>query len=432
MKFETALGLFALTICLACSDRSEIGSNFFSKGSLDLIYSDTVTVHASTVLIDSLDTSTATRMLVGYHKDTDLGNLTCNAYFNLGPDDATSLEEVNTAYSRLSLILYYDNYSYYDTVGMQTFSVHRLKEFIEAAGDGKLYNTSAFAYDENPLGQLSFIAFPNRLDSIEIPLTDELGEQLYALSKASSTKLSNSGEFLNLLRGFIVKADTSINGAILGFSTNAQLRLYYFDKSVQPTEEKHLSFSIDGSASATAYFNSIKGDRRNTLLAELKTRRDPINADVTNDRFYLQGGSGLIMRIELPYIKSILQDDENLIIAAAFLKIKPIRSVDRVNCALPPELKVYTVNGRNEILSEFSSAQLVVDGYLDRDSYYLLEIKSYVQQQLAIDEFNNYALLLQISDDELASSVTRLYGGGPDSDNELEIGLQVVTVDVEN
>lgn len=431
MKLKLALVLF-LAITCACSDPSEIGSNFFNEGSLDLVYNDTITVRTSTVLTDSLVTGSATRLLVGYHRDEDLGPLTCDAYFNLGPDDATSLEDVNTTYSRFSLILTYDNYSYYDTTGVQTYYVHRLTKEIEAMDDGNLYNTSKVAYDPAPLGQLSFTPYPNRLDSIEIPLSDELGKQLYELSKSSSTQVLNSEDFRDLLRGIVVKADTTVNGAILGFSTNPELRLYYYDRSIQPTDEKYLSYSVESSSSATTYFNSIKGDRSGTSLADLKTRKYALASDVTDNRFYLQGGSGLLLRIELPYIRSILQNDENLILSAAYLKIKPVHNSNRVNCALPEQLTVYNVNGRNEILSEFGSAQLIVDEYLDRDSYYYLDVKTYVKQQLAIDEFNSYALLLQISDEELASSVTRLYAGDQHSDDKLEVALHVVTVDVED
>lgn len=419
-------------IFYACSDPSEIGSNFFNEGSLNLVYHDTITVRASTVLMDSLVTSTATRLLVGHHLDGDLGALTCDAYFNLGPDDASTLEDVNTTYSRISLVLSYDNYSYYDTAATQIFLVHRLTEAIEASDDGNLYNTSTISYEANPLGKLSFIAYPNRVDSIEIPLTDELGIQFYELSKNSSTQILNSAEFQELLPGIVVKADASVNGPILGFSTNAELRLYYFDNRILPAEEKYLSFSTEGSAAATKYFNSIRGDRSNTLLTHLETRRHPVASDITNDRFYLQGGCGLVLRIELPYIRSILQDNENLILSAAYLKIKPIDNSNRINCTLPSELKVYNVNGKNEILSEYGSAQLIVDKYPGHDSYYSLDIKTHVKQQIAIDEFNSYALLLQISDEELASSVTRLYAGNQQSDNELEIALHVVTVDVED
>lgn len=432
MNLKTATRLLLVIICYGCSDPSQIGSNFFNEGSLDLVYNDTITVRTSTVLIDSLVTSNATRLLVGHHLDEDLGSLTCAAYFNLGPDDASSLEDTHTTYSRFSLILSYDNYSYYDTAVAQTFFVHRLTEDIEAKDDGNLYNTSAVSYNENPLGELSFIAFPNKLDSVEIPLTDELGLQLYELSKSSSTQVSNSIEFQKLLRGIVVKADTSVNGPILGFSTNAELRLYYYDRSIQPTEEKYLSFSIEGSSSPTKYFNSIIGDRTNTALADLETRKYPLRSDITNDRFYLQGGCGLVLRIELPYIRSILQDDENLILSSAWLKIKPIHNSDRVNCALPSELTVYNVNAKNELLSEFGSAQLIADPYLDRDSYYYLDIKSYVKQQVAIDEFNSYALMLQISDEEMASSVTRLYAGSQHNNDELEISLHVVTINVED
>jgi hypothetical protein len=383
--------------------------------------------------MDSMITGSATRLLVGYHVDEDLGPVTCNAYFNLGPDNTTkTLEDINTTYSRIELVLAYDKYSYYDTTAKHTFYVHRLTKAIEAEDDGYLYNTSSVAYDPEPLGQLSFTPYPHRPDSLEIPLDDEFGLQLYELSKHSSNQVLNAEDFRRLLRGLVIKSDTSINGAIFGFTTDAELRLYYVDRSIQPTDEKYLSYSIKGSTATSKYFNAIKGDRGKTSLASLKTRRYSVTSDVTNNRFYVQGGGGLLMRIELPYIRSIMQDDENMIVSDAYLEFKPVHNSSKINCALPEELIVYSVNGRNELLSQYGSAKLIVDKYLGRDSYYYLDVEPYVKQQLAIDEFNKYALLLQISDADMASSVTRLYAGDQHGDNKLQIALHVVTVNVED
>lgn len=432
MKFLPFVVLILSGTMYSCSDPSGVGSNFFQSGSLDVVTIDTVSLKASTIFFDSVVTSTASRLLVGHHVDEDLGNLTCKAYFKLTPDGTTSLEDKDTRYSRISLILKYDKYSYYDTSTLHTLSVHEITDNMEMRSDGTLYNTSRFDYNPTPLGTLDFLAQPNKIDSLEIPLSDELGKQLYDLSKISSKSVTDSDEFEKLIEGFVVAPDTALNGAILGFSTNAELRLYYIDLSTVPTDERYIAFSVSGSSEGGFYFNTIENDRSATSLKDLKSQRYPISSTLTNERFYIQGGL-LGMRIELPYINSILRDDENLIISDATLEIRPIHKSDQVNSSFPAELSVDVVNGKNEVQYAYPYAiQLVTDPYLGRDTYYQLDLEYFIKLQLGIDEFNSNAIMLTLPDDELSSSVARLYAGDQKNEYEMILKIHVVTVNNED
>ncbi len=431
MKFFPLTILVVSGLIYSCSEPSGIGSNFIQNGDLGVLYIDTVSIKASTVFFDSVPTSTASRLLIGHHNDEDLGPLTCKTYFKLIPGSSTNIEETNTRYSRISLVLKYDTYSYYDTSALHTFSVHRVTENMETETDGKLYSTSEFDYDPIPLGQIDFLPRPNKTDSLEIPISDELGEQLYDLVKIGSKSISNADDFQKLIRGLVVTPDSSIDGAILGFSTEAELRLYYIDFSGEETEEEYITFSVSGSSEGGFYFNSIKSDRSDTNLKDLKSTRYALNSALTDEKFYLQGGA-LGMRIEFPYINSILRDNGNLIISDAILEIIPIHKSDQFNTGLPEELSVNGVNEKNEIQYAYpKSIDLVTNPY-DRNTYYQLDVEQFIKQQLSIDEFNGNALMITLPDAEVSSSVTRLYAGDQKNQYEMIVKIHVVTVNDED
>jgi hypothetical protein len=138
----------------------------------------------------------------------------------------------------------------------------------------------------------------------------------------------------------------------------------------------------------------------------------------------------LQIRLEVPYIKSILRDDDKLIISSAILRFKPIHKTWLQNAILPTELSVYSVNAQNELLAAHGNAKFYKDEVLDRDSYYELDIASFIKTQLAITENNNNALLLRLTDGE-ASSVNRLCIGDQANEDAMQFRLYVVAVDVD-
>src|SRR6478609_1092124 len=115
------------------------------------IYVDTFSVEMSTVLIDSLVTSTASRMLAGSYIDADLGKVTASSYFQLslngidvdgdGHEDIIAAGTVDPVYDSLVLVLPY-SYSYGDNTQNQTFHINRVNQTMNyVANTGYLYNS---------------------------------------------------------------------------------------------------------------------------------------------------------------------------------------------------------------------------------------------------------------------------------------------------
>src|ERR1044071_1108082 len=162
-------------VLLSCNDEaSPIGSDFFEGGTLSMTTIDTLTIHTSTITYDSLVTGDATRLLVGYHSDPELGVISSSSFFQLGMSSSFTLDKQTTTFTHAELRLVHDGYSCYDTTSTISFSVHQLKQQLETQSDN-FYNTSKFRYNPAPMGSISYRAKPNKLDTVFIPLPAAFG-----------------------------------------------------------------------------------------------------------------------------------------------------------------------------------------------------------------------------------------------------------------
>jgi hypothetical protein len=405
------------------NEPSGIGSDFFQSGSLYIDSFDTLTLRVSTVALDSMITSNPARLLAGRHIDEELGIITAMPFFQITPGDVPTL--TNASYSRATLLLRYDDYSYYDTLSSTTLVVHEVVEEIKLI-EGSLYNTSSFDYDPEALGSITFEPRPTLGDSIEIPLSDDFGLNIYKLAEKSATEISSSQDFLKYLRGLAVSPGADANGAVLGFKTDAEVRIYYHDRSSLPVEERHFRLNT----SSNIRFNHITADRSSTSLAPLSSQRS-IRSVFTDHKAYYQGGCGLGIRVEIPYLRDILIDNPGLHILEAVLQFSPVPRSGKGNTPAPEVLAMYVVNGQNEVISISDSqvrVRLEEDVYLGRDTRYPLSILDFVNYQLAQPEFNQNAVLFTSEDEFLRSSVHRLYVGDQMSERPMKLMLYYVRV----
>ena len=411
--------LSVAVILISCNDEaSPIGSDFFDGSSLDMITIDTLTIQTSTVTFDSLVTSDATRLLVGRHKDDDLGEISSSAYFQLGPLTSFSIDKQFTSFTRAELKLVHEGYSYYDTTAVMSFEVHKVTQDIEIKSDDPyLYNTRSFKYDLAPMGTISYKAKPNTLDTVSVPLSEAFGRDIITLAQRSAVEVSSTVEFLSYFRGLVI-VPTSSNGPLVGFSTAAEVRIYYIDRSQTPSVERYLSLQT----SDNLRYNKITCDRVATALNGLDSHQDHYSTRQTNNKGYIQSGVGLGLRVELPYLRNILIQNQGITIVSATLEISPARDNGDDNVALPGTLVMTGVNYKNEVQNSYTQkALLVEDFYLERDTHYEVDVTTFINLQLAIEEYNQNALVFTTDDATFRSSVSRLYAGDQLNDREMKL-----------
>jgi len=410
---------------------SEIGADFFTnKNTFDISYLDSVTLKVSTVLRDSIVTSNTKRLLVGYQQDEKLGTITSEAVFQVGITSAVRLDNTTTEYVGLRLNLKKDGYYFYDTTKAQTISVYQLTKKL-VAYTGLYYNTSKFSIDPSapPLGSLTFLPRPRHTtDSLEIPLSDDLGRQLMTMAQTGNPSLSSNLEFVRFFKGLALIPDTVNSRAFIGFqSTGApkpsELRLYYNDRSTTPTTLKHVRFTIG----TNVYFNHVHSWRKATQLTSLKKARQSVSSTVTDHEAYFQCGTGLAMRVEMPHLNTLRYSDPTFLSTRAVLEFRPVRT-SYITDPLPPVLTMYLVDEGNNLLSQVPSSRLAKDVQYGLNTVYQSDVTSFVNSQIPNIINSKFALLVLLDDSQYRSTVNRLYLGDQMNRYNMRLRLYYLTL----
>lgn len=424
MRLIFFAALTNILICSCESESPEIGSDFFSDGALDFSYIDTATIKLSTIQFEELKTGNSSRLLAGTYVDEKLGKITAVPYFQLTPAETIDLQDENVTYDYISLILPYDTYSYYDTATLMTLKVFKVTEEMQT-DDGYLYNTTKFSTALEPLGSLEFRPRPHQ-DSIEIRLSDVLGQEIFLKAKEGSDDLS-SANFLEYLPGLAVMPDTTQSSCIIGIGTNAKIKLYYLDKDEIPVTQKSSSFEVK--ASSTNFFHThIVTNRKSTNLKDILEPSERLSSGITEGQAYIQGGSGLALRVDMPYLRE-LKRLENFYVTQAILEIYPIRKSSRQGTPLPNQLKVFKADKRNEIYTEIEDPiNLNEDVDLDRSTRYTMDVTEFVKEQMELQILNENALLFTTPSDTYPVSADRIYISAPSYEYKTNLRIYFATV----
>ncbi len=407
-----------LLVGSSCEYPDSIGLDLVEEEQFDMVFLDTATVKLSTVLFDSLPTSHTGRLLTGYHADPAFGTIEARAFFQVGLDSLNSFPDEDKAiYSRSSLVLNYDDYAYYDTTQLQTYYLYRVTEDMQYEEETyKLYNTSRFAYDSAAyLGMMSLYLRPHREGYVEIPLDDTLGRELFMLAQEQDDLIEDESDFLNRYKGFVLVPDPQ-NTMIVGFDSTSHIQVYY----QEGVEEETLIFPI----ADQIYFTQLQQERSHTLFAPLQQQKYELPAVKTGDQAYVQGGIGIALRVEFPYLKSLLTLGQGVFITEAFLQLNPLKGTFGGMTPLPATLSVYQVDGLNRIIDTYDFAfTLYPDEEFKEDTYYSLPVANFLNTQLLTEENNEHALLIVLPEDTYYHTVDRMVVGGPSSEDPSVIEL---------
>ncbi len=388
------------------------GDNFINSQT-SVVIIDSFTVNLSTVMIDSIPTSGTETLLIGKYEDDYLGTISSSSYFQIGIPDSTGIDD-DAVFDSLKLVLNYTGVSYGDTLQAQTFKVHRVLEEIEPNdNDTYLYNTSSFEYDETPIGSSTFYPKPNFKDTITIKLDDVLGQRFMKLLKEKADTITETERFLDFFKGLAVVPDEN-NSCILGFEgVDSLLNMVLYTHYIGATKiETEYSFPLYETSTC---FNHIEADRSGTLIENLKTQREEISSSSTDNMAFLEGGLGLVTRIDIPSLSILPEMDYRKILYKADLIIKPYPKSYPVE-ELPEQLILYNTNKYNNLESEITDsdgASIYADFNLDKaytdNTNYVFDLTSIISDELSdgyVDE--NAGLIISIPSDQMQSSLSRV------------------------
>lgn len=421
-----SLGIL-VSLVVACTDENpEIGSEFFDDVSFELQSWDTLTVNFSTLKMDSVSTSSPSRLLVGQVDQQYLGTITAASFFQVGSlGNADYPTGSDYTFTEATLTLYYDGYQYGDTTYLMEISVQELIEDLEPEENEEgettdLFNFSEFEVEEGFLGSVEFHPQPYSGDSIVIDLKFDRFQDLFEFLDEDDL---DAKKFKEELKGFRLISNS--NGAIIGFQPELALRLYYQDHTDEDPEEQIIEFGIQ---SGDYFFNQISADQSATDLT--MERDESLESSDTNHKMYLQAGMGLAMKIEVPYIRELLARDDELLIEKVELELPILNNIPEENYMLQ-DLVISRIDEDNDILKTYSSTvTLDVSSEFGFDRKYTIDITDFIEEQLVTNIApNEDGLLLRFEDEVYRNTLNHLIV--PDSEGEDEqskIKLNVIRI----
>ncbi|WP_257666973.1 DUF4270 domain-containing protein [Parapedobacter tibetensis] len=419
-----------MSMLMACKQGEGISLGNDDSG-MGVEIMDTLSVDASTFLLDPLPTAGTGTMLVGNLADSELGALSVSSYFRLGisaltlsslPDDAV--------YDSLSLRLHYSGYYYGDTTTQQKLGLYRLAEDLElteipiALEDDEmpifvqgatLWSDRQFAHDRTPLGEVSFRPRPTSTDdTVKIRVDDALGNALFTMAKNNDVRLTNAEDFVNFLKGFMLVSQGS-GGCITGFRDSVLLNLHYSYE--RQTDGLRVEDTLKFALNERAYqYNQVETDRTGSSLESLSYENNEIPAGATGQKTYVLGTSGLVARLRFPHARAFM-NHANIAVSKAQMVIETVQSTYQLHPP-PSALNIMVANkygtptayfpasyGSGTQMASFQPASL--SGGAGKGKY-VFDLTQYVSDMRNDTASEEESLLLTIPVSTLMNTVDRL------------------------
>jgi hypothetical protein len=434
------LGFGLLLVAAGCSTNpANIGIGLPSVDTNTGAYLvDTLTIRASTVLRDSVITSTSSSLLVGRYLDPQLGPIKTTSYTTLNLGGSFQPDRSFIADSAV-LVLATDTYRYGDTTQTQTLvNVREMNAFLPVTSYG--FASPALTPTTGLLATATSINYttpivPRRarrqLGTLRLRLTDAYRDRLMTDGKNG---LLTTQELLDRkYAGLALQPGANDTGALVSFNVGANsgttsgVILYYHDPTDANTVLNH-TFSIN---SARHFYQVDPLQAGNPLSALIsKGSLGQLDASLTGQQTYIQGLLGLQTKIEIPYLFDLRNFGPNLVITSASMTAEvPATTLSRtLVLAPPPTLTVSSTNQRNQQGRTLFASPTYSASITNRDGItqagYSWSVLSYCQAVLS-NSIPNDGMLLNTSTPALAERV--VLGGPKRTTNRLQLRLYLIS-----
>lgn len=419
-----------LTSCDSDVDAGEfvVGSDNLSVTN-KVILIDTATVEVSTINFDSLVTSGQSRILLGNYDDPIFGKVNSDSYFQLSSSGynlqttSTDTEGANYVFDSIRMFLVPDKYYYGDTTKVQSISIHRLLQKIksDSEDDTNFYNNSKFNYETASIGTASFMPKPINKDTVFVNMDATFGDALF--QKLKKREITTEDEFVEYFKGLVIRSTSANSSSVTGFTTSATLQLYYSKKVTDSKTSILKEFTI---TDASKQFNRISLDRTGTILKDLPGTTERLSSNLTENKSFIQSGTGLACRVDFPNIKELKYIATKGTIVDAQLIIRPVNNTYSKMYPLADSLSVYVADKLNRSGGTLNSAS----GYpiyavlnktndeFDENIGYSIPLGTFIQNEMTKTSDSKSALILTIPN--ISKAVNRLVLG-----NQKNVGNKI-------
>lgn len=287
--------IFSTLLFNACDTPQDIGVELQAEGQLiQTLFTDTITVNAQLVRRDSIETDGVSNLLVGAIQDPDFGNYRAESYFKMNFTAADSIdlagsEDEYPAIDSLIFVLSLQN-TYGDTTQPVEVGLFPLRSAEDLVDTLDYYQFDRLPAEETPLAS---VPYPDSL-------TDDRLLRLRLDTNLVSQNLNENGvligeQFVQDFSAFRLAAlNPSVPRSVLSIGrTQSRLVVYY-------------SYPGDTTSRAVTLFigKSFVGtelDYSSTAFPRL-AQESPVPTSQTNNRLYIQAGTGINARITFPHL----------------------------------------------------------------------------------------------------------------------------------
>jgi hypothetical protein len=399
--------LFLLLLILmslsSCYDETNTYGSQLVDSAFRNVYSDTSTVVVTAVRMDSIETSGKSTALIGKYTHSDWGTATAYTFIPYNhPTYSTDIDD-KVYMDSLMLKLKYTGYSIGDTMQYQHFTVHRLTQKVILNDNDYLYNTSSFSYDPEILGEVYFKPRPGKGETVDIRLSDELGEDMLKRFHSRDDAVT-SDHFEDYFKGLVILPDEQTSVSLQAFSISdsvGAISLHYHIKREHKDEQ--VLYILPNTSTQ---FNHIDHDKTNSLLEKYATQKE-IKSELLEQKSLIFAGLGWYSRLEFPNLNNLMQHGEQIEIEAATLKIKPtIGSYSGFN-TLPDSIYLYIADENNVIIdavtdylgTEVQRGTLVKDNTFPENTYYYFDVTNFMNEELGTFGIYKHNLQLVFNND---------------------------------
>jgi len=387
---------------------------------------DTLTVNMRTVQLDSVITSNQATLLIGQKQDPYFGKITAGTFFQLKLP-ANSLE-TKALYDSLELLIKPNGFVYGDSTTTQEINVFPVMEKIQPSTDNYyLYNTSNFVTGSTALGTFNGVIRPNVDTLLRIKMADTKGAEIFNLFKTKADEVSSQNNFQEYLQGLSLKAGNSsmlING-FQGSESTVILRMHYHLDGLE-VEKKYIDFTL---YNPQVQFNRIQADRTGTPLQALASGVDGLLSNETDNTTFIQAITGVVTRIDIPYLKSLPAISKYFKLIQASLVVEPIAGTYN-DYQLPYRVTLCAANNKNIVTDTLPDpvtgyaqyGNLVIDNMLHEKTAYTYDITRYCINEINSTNYTTRGLVLMPSSYDARTRLDRaVIGDRRNKTNKIKI-----------
>lgn len=391
-----------------------IGLDLMDENNLNTTYTDTLSVYAHAVLVDSIRADETSVNIIGSFCDPVFGITTADLVTELWmTENNPSFGDSPVADSVIVYLSYTGSY-YGDLTSQLHVTVYELDEDIEI--DSTYYSNRQCQYKHDEIGDFVFTPMPTDSvmdpDSsmgtarIAIPLNVDFAQMIL---DAETSHFADNPTFSDFMRGMYFKFDpveSPGQGSLLDInllSTRSKVVVYYHNNSDTTTFEMRCS-------TYTPRYGQIAHDYTNasTLLSQ------QLMGDTTAgmEQLFVQGLGGVKTVFRIPAISN-LGDATNTAINEAKLIMEVL---DGDTTYAPPanlEVMMYDEDDELLLIPDFSEGAEYYGGYYNSETAtYTFRITRYIQHVINGD-IENKGLELVVSGGSINSERLVLHGTNP-------------------